>query len=63
MFDKKETRYWGYRGLQANILQTGMDFSLGSSLPTDEEPEETFVFSKKILSDEDRLSKKSDLLK
>lgn len=48
MYDKKETWFWGYWGLQGNILQTGMDYALGSTLPTEEEPDENIVFSKKI---------------
>lgn len=40
-----------------------MDFALGSTLPTEDEPDENIVFSKKIVTDEDRLSKKTELIK
>jgi len=44
MFDRKESRYWGYRGIQANIMMTGLDFAVGSTFPKEEEPDENIVF-------------------
>jgi len=53
MFDRKESRYWGYRGIQANIMMTGLDFAVGSTFPKEEEPDENIVFRKKAVSVEE----------
>jgi len=42
IYDKRETRYWGHWALLLNVSSNGLNFAIGSSFPTEEEPTSSF---------------------